>query len=232
MNFLLSSRSRLWPRYRRSCRAPRLPPQERSHTAILRRNGQTARASLRYLTRQVRIELPPVHSDLLSFIDRANQQPDTDRQKLDVGQRYPDISGDHQTLVQDPIQNVYKVCGAGYCGCSFHPSSLSITSTLKTRTAHCTENTTIQPRLQTLQTQKKSTELSQDGCGGSIRGECLTISVNLIVRCGLAGTELLLLLKNFPVLGGFPLIPLPSGPQWQCSCLVEHFPGCTVRFAC
>src|SRR5262249_33078009 len=114
----------------------------------------------------------------------------------------------------------------------FHPSSLSITSTLKTRTAHCTENSTIQPRLQTLQTQKKSTELSQDGCGGSIRGECLTISVNLIVRCGLAGTELLLLLKNFPVFGVCPLIPLTSGPLWKCCCMVELFPVCRFRFAC
>lgn len=56
--------------------------------------------------------------------------------------------------------------------------------------------------------QKNSTEMRQDGCGGSIRRECLTISVNHQVRCGIVGTELLLdckISRNFMFGGTSPM---------------------------
>ena len=52
---------------------------------------------------------PPVQSDLLGFIDRAHQEPNSDREKLDVGQRNADVACDHQPLVENAIEDVNQV---------------------------------------------------------------------------------------------------------------------------
>src|SRR5262245_65501956 len=56
------------------------------------------------------IELPPVEADLLGFVDRADEQPDADRQELDFRKRDLDVAGDDQPLVKDPIEDVDKTC--------------------------------------------------------------------------------------------------------------------------
>jgi hypothetical protein len=58
------------------------------------------------LHRQVWIVLPPIQSNLLGFIDRTDQQPDPDGQQFHIGQRYPDVTRDHQTFIQNPIKNI------------------------------------------------------------------------------------------------------------------------------
>ena len=52
------------------------------------------------------IVFPPIETDLLRLVDRADQQADSNREKLDLSQRNLDIASNHQTLVQDPVENV------------------------------------------------------------------------------------------------------------------------------
>ena len=61
---------------------------------------------------QVTIVLPPVEPDLLSLVDRANDQPDPDREELDFGERDLDISGDGESLVQHPVKHIDEGAGA------------------------------------------------------------------------------------------------------------------------
>jgi hypothetical protein len=54
----------------------------------------------------VRIVLPPIHPDLLGFIDRAHQQADSDREQLNIRQRNTHVARDYQSFVENAIQNV------------------------------------------------------------------------------------------------------------------------------
>src|SRR4051812_18306535 len=56
--------------------------------------------------RQPRIASPPVQSDLLGLVDRADEQTNLNRQQLDVGEIDLDVAGNHQTFVEHPIQDV------------------------------------------------------------------------------------------------------------------------------
>ena len=56
--------------------------------------------------RQMMIVLPPVEADLLRLVDRADQQPDPDRQQLDFGERHLDVAGHDEPFVQHPVENV------------------------------------------------------------------------------------------------------------------------------
>ena len=58
------------------------------------------------------IEPPPVEADLLGFIDRADQQPDANREQLDFGKRDLDVAGDDEALVQHAIQNFDEARGS------------------------------------------------------------------------------------------------------------------------
>ena len=58
---------------------------------------------------EVGIELPPIQPDLLSLIHRTHQQADANGQQLNVGQRYPDVAGYHQSFIQDPVENIEQV---------------------------------------------------------------------------------------------------------------------------
>src|SRR5579862_2091212 len=71
---------------------------------------------------QVWVELPPVQSDLLGLVHRANQKPDADREQFDVRQRNTYVSSNHQALIQDPVKNVYKIGCPRYGRYSFHLS--------------------------------------------------------------------------------------------------------------
>ena len=61
--------------------------------------------------RQVAVVSPPVEPDLLSFVQGAHEEPNPDRQQLDLSQRHFDIAGYHQSLVENAIQNVDKPRG-------------------------------------------------------------------------------------------------------------------------
>jgi len=54
------------------------------------------------------IELPPVETDLLGFVDRANQQADSNGEELNLGQRDFDVARDYQSFVENPIEEVDK----------------------------------------------------------------------------------------------------------------------------
>src|ERR1041384_1903202 len=50
--------------------------------------------------RQIRVVAPPVQPDLLGFINRADEQPNLQRQQFDVGERDLDVAPDDQPLVK------------------------------------------------------------------------------------------------------------------------------------
>ena len=56
--------------------------------------------------REARIVAPPVHADLLGLVDRADEQANLYRQKLDVGEVDLDVSGNDETLVENAIENL------------------------------------------------------------------------------------------------------------------------------
>src|SRR3954463_10632314 len=58
--------------------------------------------------REVLVVPPPVESDLLRLVDRADDQPHTDGEQLDLGQRHLDVAGDDQAFVEHPIENVHQ----------------------------------------------------------------------------------------------------------------------------
>ena len=58
------------------------------------------------------IVFPPIETDLLSFVDRTDEQPDPNGQQLDLGERYLDVAGDDEALVQDPVEDVDQPGGA------------------------------------------------------------------------------------------------------------------------
>src|SRR6266542_5625974 len=56
--------------------------------------------------RQVVIEFPPVEANLLRFVDRADQQPYSDRQQFYFGQRHLDVARHHEPFVEHAVENV------------------------------------------------------------------------------------------------------------------------------
>ena len=71
--------------------------------------------------RKIRIEPPPIHSDLFSLIYGTNQQTDANRQQLDIRQRDAYIAGNYQPLIENAVQNVNQIGIAGYSREAFHP---------------------------------------------------------------------------------------------------------------
>ena len=70
---------------------------------------------------QIGIEFPPVHSDLLSFVDGADQQTNADRQQLDIREGDADVAGDDQPFIENAVQNIDQIGVAGYGREAFHP---------------------------------------------------------------------------------------------------------------
>src|SRR2546423_14156964 len=56
--------------------------------------------------REMSVVLPPVETDLLSLVDRANHQADTNREELDFRERHLDIARDNEALVEHTIENI------------------------------------------------------------------------------------------------------------------------------
>jgi hypothetical protein len=53
-----------------------------------------------------RVMPPPVEADLLRLVDRANEQPDLDRDQLDVGEVDLDVAGDDEAFVQHTVEDI------------------------------------------------------------------------------------------------------------------------------
>src|SRR5205814_6229701 len=62
--------------------------------------------------REMMIELPPIEADLFRLVDRADEETDPDRQELDFGERYLDVAGDDEPLVENPIEDIDQTRGA------------------------------------------------------------------------------------------------------------------------
>src|SRR5436305_6118808 len=56
-----------------------------------------------------RARRPPVDAHLLGAVDRAHEQPQLDRDQLDVQQVYLDVSRDHDALVEHTLEDVGQV---------------------------------------------------------------------------------------------------------------------------
>jgi len=52
------------------------------------------------------VVLPPVEAYLLRLVDGADEEADPDGQQLDFGERHPDVTGDDQALVEDPVEDL------------------------------------------------------------------------------------------------------------------------------
>src|SRR2546423_12388439 len=61
---------------------------------------------------QSRVSAPPVESDLLGFVDRANQETNLDGEQLDVGKIDLDVADDDETFVEDAVEDVNEPVGA------------------------------------------------------------------------------------------------------------------------
>jgi hypothetical protein len=62
--------------------------------------------SLGSLARKDRVVDPPVHSHLLGFVYRANDQPNLDGEQLDVNKLDFDIAGDDNAFVEHTLENI------------------------------------------------------------------------------------------------------------------------------
>jgi hypothetical protein len=74
----------------------------------------------RRLHSQVRIILPPIEPYFFSLIDGTHQQPDSDSQQFDVCQRDTHVARDHQSLVENTIQNIDQIRSSRNCRHSIH----------------------------------------------------------------------------------------------------------------
>src|SRR3954470_2644068 len=75
------------------------------------------------------VGLPPVDPDLLRLVDRGDDQPQLDRQQLDVEQVDLDVAGDHDPLVEDAFEDVGEAVAGPLCGKRAHrPTIRSINS--------------------------------------------------------------------------------------------------------
>src|SRR2546423_1157873 len=59
--------------------------------------------------REERVVLPPVDSHLAGLVGRRDQQPDLDRQQLDIEQVDLDVARNHDSLVEDALEHVREL---------------------------------------------------------------------------------------------------------------------------
>src|SRR5258708_1393907 len=112
----LESNRSLRPFY--ACRGLAWPrrPRGRWRTGQLR----PARHGLGRRSGKIRIVFPPVEADGFGLINRADQQANADRQQLNIGQRNADVTRDHKSFVENPIENVQQIGCSGNSRNSLH----------------------------------------------------------------------------------------------------------------
>ena len=62
--------------------------------------------------REVAVEAPPIEANLLRLVERANEKADPNGEQLDLRQRHLDVPRDHESFVEDTVENVNKARGA------------------------------------------------------------------------------------------------------------------------
>jgi len=55
---------------------------------------------------------PPVQSDLLGFVDGADEKTNLDGEKLDVGKIDLDVADNDETLVEHAVENIHQAVAA------------------------------------------------------------------------------------------------------------------------
>lgn len=65
-------------------------------------------------SRQARIAPPPVQTDLLCFINRANEEPDLNRQQLHIREIDLYVARDDKAFVEDAVEDVDQAVCAGW----------------------------------------------------------------------------------------------------------------------
>jgi len=61
---------------------------------------------------QARIRSPPVETDLLGLVDRANEKTDLNGEELDVGEVDLDVADYDEALVEHTVEDVDEAVGA------------------------------------------------------------------------------------------------------------------------
>jgi len=61
---------------------------------------------------QAGIGLPPVESDLLCFVDRADEETDLNGEELDVGEVDLDVADNHEALIEHAVKNIDETIAA------------------------------------------------------------------------------------------------------------------------
>lgn len=56
--------------------------------------------------REMMIVLPPIETDLLCLVDRADDEADANGEELDLSKRYFDVACDHEALVEHAIEDI------------------------------------------------------------------------------------------------------------------------------
>ena len=75
--------------------------EARFHDAMLREHR-----GVDYSSGQSGIAPPPVQADLFRFVDRADEQPNLNRQQLDICQVDLDVARDDEPFVQDTVEDI------------------------------------------------------------------------------------------------------------------------------
>jgi hypothetical protein len=74
--------------------------------------GRAIRTRRAALPRRAPIGAADTETHLAGLVDRRDQQPDVDRQQLDFDQPNTDVAGNHDTLVENPLEQVREVAYA------------------------------------------------------------------------------------------------------------------------
>jgi hypothetical protein len=61
---------------------------------------------------QTGVGLPPIQSDLLGFVDRADEKPDLNGEELDIGEVDLDVADNDEPFVEHTIEDVDQPVGA------------------------------------------------------------------------------------------------------------------------
>ena len=100
-----------------SASPPRRPLRHRVNFSLEPLDLRLQRIVIRYHFalgpwRQFPIVPPPVETDLLRLVQRADEQPDPNGQQLDFRKRNLDVACDHEPLVEHPVEHIHKAGGA------------------------------------------------------------------------------------------------------------------------
>ena len=64
---------------------------------------------------KVTVIFPPVNAHFLGLVNRGDQQADFDGQQVNIGDLNADIAGNHNALVEHPLQDIGQISGIDGC---------------------------------------------------------------------------------------------------------------------